>query len=112
MPEVNVLSGEEARKKILEGGLNFADATIKGNLWFTNATIKGDIDFTDVTIKGDLDLAGATIEGNLALAGATIKGILDFSTLKGPAKIYVSPDLAQIVHLAAPNVPLAVTKKS
>jgi hypothetical protein len=42
---------------------------------------------------------------------ATIEGCLDLSFKEGPRKIYVSPEMAQLVHWSAPNVPLVVLKR-
>lgn len=59
--------------------------------------------------EGYLDLGGATIEGDLGLGGATIEGHMDLSFKKGPREIQVSPKQAQLVHWAAPTIPLVVS---
>ncbi|MDO8264927.1 MAG: pentapeptide repeat-containing protein [Candidatus Parcubacteria bacterium] len=116
------ITAAEVKEEIKKGLRNFNGATIKGNLYLGGATIEGDLDFRGATIKGDLNfgrapiegnlyLGGATIEGNLYLGGATIEGELDFSTKEGPTKIYVSPEMAERVHFAAPNIPLVMETK-
>jgi len=47
----------------------------------------------------------------LNLHGATIEGDLFLTTKKGPTRIRVSPEMAQLVHWAAPTIPLEVLKK-
>jgi hypothetical protein len=48
------------------------------------------------------------LESDLDFRGATIKDFLDLSTKEGPTKIYVDSKKAQLVHWAAPTVPLVV----
>jgi len=50
-------------------------------------------------------------QGIRHFAWVTIEGDLVLSTKEGPKRIYVSPEMAQSVHFAAPTVPLVVTKK-
>ena len=56
------------------------------------------------------NFSGTTIKGNLYLGGATIKGELNLTTKKGPTQIFVSPSMAQLIHWAAPTIPMVVIK--
>ena len=62
-------------------------------------------------LKGNLDLKEITVEGDLDLEGVTVEGDLDLSTKKGPSKIYIDKKMAQLVHWAAPTIPLVVASK-
>jgi len=109
---------------IIEGFLDLSGVTIRSFLNLITANIGGCLDIGEATIGGDLNLSGAIIEGFLDLSGVTfedqpctsclnlervtIKSGLDLSFKKEPNKIFVSQDLAQIVHWAAPTVPLVV----
>lgn len=61
--------------------------------------------------KGILYLREITIEGSLDLEGATIEGSLDLSFRHGPKKIYVYPEIAELVHFTAPTTPLVLVKR-
>jgi len=104
------------------GGLHFKNVTIEGSLFLPEAIIKGDLWLEETIITGALLLHGATINGKLwldrtfiedflNLEGATINNSLNLATRKGPTKIYVDEEMAQLVHFAAPNIPLVVKKK-
>ena len=71
-------------------------------------------------IVGSLNLSGAIIIGNLVLAGATVReidlrgvminGYLDFSDIHGLSRIFVSHTMAELVHWAAPQASLVVSR--
>lgn len=95
----------------IEGHIQMTRVTINGDLCFAGAIIKAYVDLQGITIKGDLDLSSAIIESTLHLNNTTIEGNMDLSLRKGPSKIYVYSEMAQLVHWAAPNTPLVVQKK-
>ncbi len=100
----------EIRKKLNRGYRNFGGIIIDGNLLFSNITIKGkqELNFSEATFGGNLSFSRAVFEGDLFLIKTTIMGSLDFSTKKGPKRIFVDPQMAQFIHYAAPTVPLIV----
>ncbi|OHA67267.1 MAG: hypothetical protein A3C82_00185 [Candidatus Wildermuthbacteria bacterium RIFCSPHIGHO2_02_FULL_47_12] len=107
---------------VIKGGLDLNRVTIEGNLFLQCARIGSGIDLRNATIKGDLILDEARVDGSLTLSGATIggalhftvfnnaviKGGLDLTTKQGPVCIYVGKRCAQLVHWAAPSIPLVV----
>lgn len=133
MKEILTAKAKEVMAKIEKGFYNFDNTTIEGGLWLKNITIpwlsfratihSGCIDLEETTIEQGIDLEGAVINGGLYLKKATVKGDLnlknavvkncmDLSTKKGPKRILVNNlEMAQLVHLAAPTIPIIIGLK-
>jgi hypothetical protein len=82
-----------------EVGVSFGETAFKGSVGLYRSVISGNLDFDDTIIECSLYIINTIIEGEL-----------DLSTKKGPKKIYVSPELKEVVHLAAPTIPLVIVK--
>ena len=106
---------------IINGSLTLYEATIGSNSYLGNMVIKGSLIAQRANIDGALFLDYATIDGDLILEDSTIRdfldlrgikvhGTLNLATKKAPKMIIVSPDMAELVHFAAPTVPLVVNK--
>ena len=123
-----VFSNVEAREKILErkdtfllpvdlkgktivGDLDIYGETIERFVDLANTTVKGDLNFGNTTFKRGLSLSGAIVEGILNAGGMIFKKVIDLSTKEGPKKIWVDQKNAQMMHWAAPNIPLVIRKE-
>jgi hypothetical protein len=94
------IEGEVVLDKIItEVSASFEETVFKRSVGLYRSVIGGNLYFDD-----------AIIEGFLYLIDTKIEGELDLSTKKGPKKIYVSPELKEVVHLAAPTIPLVIVK--
>lgn len=95
---------------VIKGNLYVSEATIKGDLYLDSAEIEGDLTLSGISVEGNLELENAFIKGNLYLNGATIRGVIKIATKNGPKMIYVSQDMVELVHWAAPTIPLVVVR--
>ena len=103
--ELNLFDSE------IRGYLNLSMTIIKGGVWISSTEIKGYLDLRQAKIEGDLSLRGidgSTLHNELLLEGVSIRGYLNLAAKKGPTVIYVEPEIAEIVHWAAPNIPIVV----
>jgi hypothetical protein len=78
------------------------------------AVIEGHVFLNDAKIKdyGKIKMDGTIIKGFLDIQGVDLTTLnLDFSFKSGPTKIICTPDQADILHLAAPNIPLYIIRK-
>ena len=96
---------------VIESETDLIEAVVKGHLFFRKATFKGNVFLGNAVIEGGLFLDEAILEGALDLQGAVIKGSISLATRKGPSKIYVYRDMAELVHWAAPTIPLVMGKE-
>lgn len=119
----------------VKGAIKILDAKIKGSIIMTNMTIyglyiifnkseiHGDIDlsntgmvsgsiwFLNTGIEGGLNFKDSCIEkGELLMLGLTIGGDLCINMASGPKLIRTSPELAELVHHAAPTTPIMTVK--
>ncbi|TAN57405.1 hypothetical protein EPN15_04405 [Patescibacteria group bacterium] len=92
------------------GMIDLTGAIIEGNLEILCTSIKYDLELTNATIAGELDLEGTSFGGDLYLCGIKVYGTINLNTESGPRKIFVSPDMAELVHWSAPTIPLVVVK--
>jgi len=95
---------------VINGDVYIGKAVISGSLYLDGAEIEGNLTLSGISIGGNLGLGNASIKGNLYLNGATIKGVIKLATKRGPSMIFVSPDMAELVHWSAPTIPLVVVK--
>lgn len=119
----------------VKGTVKILDAKIKGSIIMTNMTIyglyiilnkseiHGDIDLSDLgMVSGSIWLLNTDIEGGLSfrdsciqkgellMLGLTIGEDLCINTASGPKLIRTSPELAELVHHAAPTTPIMTIK--
>jgi len=85
--------------------------TVTGNLILKEANIGGHLELANAMIGGDLNLEDAIIGEELDLRGINIGGNLNLTTKKRLKRILVSETMAQLVHFAAPTVPLIVDRR-
>ena len=110
MCEVNCFGDIVLGGAVINGTVYVRGAIIKGNLYLDSALIKGYLILSGTSVEGKLDLDGASIGGDLYLEKVAVKGSINLSFKSGPRKIFVSPDMAELVHWAAPIIPLVVVR--
>jgi hypothetical protein len=96
---------------IIKGELNFVKTIVRGSLYFREATVEDNIGFLETFITGILDFSRAVIKDSMFFRETTALGGIDLSTKNGPTKIYVSEEMAQLIHFSAPTIPLVIKKK-
>lgn len=128
------LTAEEVGAEIRNGRTDFRGRTIKGELALVNRTIDGNllfkgaifigsgVRFNGTTVKGYLDFENAAFEQKiedpmssgtfLDITNIHVVGPIILAFKKPPTKIYVSPEIAELVHWAAPAVPLVVVQRA
>lgn len=106
---------------IIDGSLVFDGAVFNKSFFVNKTGIYGKLDIINVIFNDGLSLNSTKIEGDLRLMNVVINGVLDLCNIriggtlilgvnKGPEKILVSPNMAELVHWAAPTIPLVVVR--
>lgn len=76
-------------------------------VYFENVTIKGDLAFNNIEVISFV-LNDVWLEGDLEFIETVINGLFRLSFTKAPEKIFVNKKNAQLIHWAAPTVPLVI----
>jgi len=113
---------EDFRGRTIKGETTLSNQIINGNLLFQGAVFTGSVHLNCAVIKGILDFENAVFEQKikdptssgtfLDMTNIQVTGCIILAFEKPPAKIYVSLEIAELVHWAAPTVPLVVVQRA
>lgn len=103
------LLGFELRKSVIGGGLRLDHSVINGDLVIDSSSINN-LGMNRTIINGNLIICKSSVLRLIELRDTEIKGYIRVMATNGPEEIFVSENMAQRIHFAAPTVPLVVLK--
>ena len=95
---------------IFEALVRIKGLTIEGDLTFTESNIKW-LELENLVIRDNLTLDSAVVEGEAKIINVKVGKRLNLLTKSGPKAIITTPESAQYIHWATPNVPLILQYK-